>query len=259
MKNKDYINREIEFWNLKYSGDSIKSSVDNSISNELLSDAKNYFEKKMIEIKRNKSGGGVILDYGCGSGEKSFKYADHKWKVVGIDISVESIRLAQERKTKFTEYYIMNCEKMEFADNHFDVILDYGTFSSLDLNIALKELIRVLKPSGSLIAIETLAHNPFANLWRQINVKRKRRTEWASKHILTENNIFVLKNNFSSFEINYFGLLTIFLYPFIKYSKSNKTRKIIEKFQEIDRRILSIKGIRKFGFKTVFIMSNPIK
>ena len=49
-------------------------------------------------------------------------------------------------------------------NNKFDLILDYGTFSSLDIQLALPELIRVLKPNGTIIAVETLGHNPLFNL-----------------------------------------------------------------------------------------------
>ncbi|PIU24464.1 hypothetical protein COT12_00910, partial [Candidatus Berkelbacteria bacterium CG08_land_8_20_14_0_20_39_8] len=77
----------------------------------------------------------------------------------------------------------MDCEKMEFPDNLFDIIFDGGTFSSIDLVKAYPELSRVLKPDGFLIGIETFGHNPFTNLKRKINKLIGKRTEWATAHI----------------------------------------------------------------------------
>ena len=77
----------------------------------------------------------------------------------------------------------MNAEELEFPDNSFDIVIDGGTFSSLRLDVALKEIARILKPEGTVIGIETLGHNPLTNIKRVWNVARGTRTKWAADHI----------------------------------------------------------------------------
>src|SRR4030042_2038031 len=109
-------------------------------------------------------------------------------KVTGIDLSESQLKIAKERAKREnidrqTEYLVMDCEKMDFPENSFDIIFDGGTFSSLDLNKALPELARILKPEGFLVGIETFGHNPFTNLKRKINKLTGKRTGWAVEHI----------------------------------------------------------------------------
>jgi len=86
-----------------------------------------------------------ILDYGCGHGMHSVLPAKLGAEVYAIDLSKESLKIAKERakkenieeKIKFIE---MDCEKLDFPDNYFDVIWDGGTFSSLDVNRAFTSL-----------------------------------------------------------------------------------------------------------------------
>ena len=59
----------------------------------------------------------------------------------------------------------MDCENLTFIDSRFDIIYDFGTFSSLDMNKAIVELRRVLfKPDGYLLAIKLLAIILYLNL-----------------------------------------------------------------------------------------------
>jgi len=89
----------------------------------------------------------------------------------------------------------MDCEKTSFDDNYFDIIFDFGTFSSIDINLAIKEISRIIKPDGLLVCIETLGHNPIINFKRQINVLLGQRTRWASSHNMKLNNWEFIEEN----------------------------------------------------------------
>lgn len=128
----------------------------------------------------------LVLDYGCGNGVHTIAITEMgAKKVMGIDLSEKSLAIAR-RAVPSAEFLKMDCEKMDFPDNHFDVIFDGGTFSSLDLKLAWPELARVLKPSGVLIGVETFGHNPIANLKRKLNKITGKRTGWAVEHILAK-------------------------------------------------------------------------
>ena len=203
-----------------------------------------------------------VLDYGCGNGIHSiFLAKTGAKKVIGIDLSEKSLEAARERaKTAGVENRVhflkMDCEKMEFPDNFFDVIFDGGTFSSLDQKLALPELARVLKPDGRLIGIETFGHNPLANLKRKINQLTGKRTGWATSHIFRKDDLKTVKNYFDKIETKYFHLISWLAIPFLKLPGIKSALRIIELFETI---LFAMPFLQKYAFKIVFVFSGPKK
>lgn len=204
----------------------------------------------------------VVLDYGCGNGIHSiFPVKMGAKKVIGIDLSEKSLAIAKERARKEkvgerVEFISMDCEKMEFPDNYFDIIFDGGTFSSLDLKKALPELSRVLKTDGILIGIETFGYNPLANLKRKLNKLTGKRTGWATEHIFCQKDLELAKNYFQKIEIEFFHLISLLAFPFLNLPGGKILLKFLEK---VDKFFLSLPFLRKYAFKIVFIFSSPIK
>ena len=204
----------------------------------------------------------IVLDYGCGNGIHSvFPAKMGAKKVIGIDLSEKSLAITRERTKRAgleerIEFLKMDCEKMDFPDNYFDIIFDGGTFSSLDLKLAYPELTRVLKPEGILIGIETFGHNPLANLKRKINKLTGKRTKWAAEHIFQIKDLERAKNYFNKIETNFFHLISWMTFPFL----SLPGVKFLFKIAEIkDRILLKIPFLRKYAFKIVFVFSLPKK
>ena len=204
----------------------------------------------------------TILDYGCGNGIHSiFPAKMGAKKLIGIDLSEKSLEIAKEKAEKEkvedkVEFVSMDCEKMEFPDNSFDIIFDGGTFSSLDLKLAYPELARVLKPDGSLIGVETFGHNPFTNLKRRINELTGKRTKWAVSHIFQTKDLEGAKKYFDKIEVHFFHLISWLSFPFLNFKGGKILLKILE---EIDKILLSIPFLKKYSFKVVFIFSSPRK
>ena len=203
-----------------------------------------------------------ILDYGCGNGIHTIFPAKMGAKmVIGIDLSEKSLEIARERARREgvedkVNFLQMDCEKMEFLDNYFDIIFDGGTFSSLDLKTALPELARVLNPEGSLIGIETLGHNPFTNLKRKINKIMGKRTAWATGHIFQMADLEEVKKNFNQIETKFFHLTSWIAFPFLGLPGARFLLKI---FETIDNILLKISFLKKYAFKIVFVFSKPKK
>jgi len=202
-----------------------------------------------------------ILDYGCGNGVHSVFLAKLGKKVIGIDLSKPSLHIAKERLKKTglaykAEFLFMDCENMNFPDNSFDVIFDGGTFSSLDVKKAFPELARILKPEGMLVGIETLGHNPLANLKRSFNKRRGKRTEWAAEHIIRIENLKEARNYFNKIETNFFHLFSWLTFPFVESSRLEPLLKLVE---EGDRMLLKLPFLKKYAFKVVFTFSQPKK
>jgi len=204
----------------------------------------------------------IILDYGCGNGVHAIPLAKMgAEKVIGIDLSEKSLEIARERVKREgleekVEFLKMDCEKMEFPDNYFDIIFDGGTFSSLDLNLAYPELSRILKPGGFLIGIETFGHNPFTNLKRKINKITGKRTDWAVSHIFKIGELERAKNYFNKIGVHFFHLISWLAFPFLDFPGGKILLKLLE---SIDKILLKLLPLRKYAFKTVFIFSQPNK
>jgi len=203
-----------------------------------------------------------VLDYGCGNGIHSiFPAKMGAERVIGIDLSEKSLEIARERAKKEgveekIEFLKMDCEKMDFPDNYFDIIFDGGTFSSLDLNKAYPELMRILKPDGYLIGVETFGHNPFTNLKRKINKMTGKRTGWATGHIFKMQDLEEAKKYFEKLEVDYFHLISWISFPFLRFPFG---KSLLKFFETIDKILLRIPFLRKYSFKVVFIFSGPKK
>ncbi len=203
-----------------------------------------------------------VLDYGCGNGIHSiFPAKMGAEKVIGIDLSEKSLEIAKERAKRERledkiEFLKMDCEKMEFPDNYFDIIFDGGSFSSLDLNRAFPELARVLKPEGILIGIETFGHNPIANLKRKINKIIGKRTSWAEGHIFQEKDLEEAKKYFTEIKAYFFHPISFLAFPLLNLLKG---KLILELLEKLDKVLLYFPFLRKYSFKIAFIFSRPKK
>jgi ubiquinone/menaquinone biosynthesis C-methylase UbiE len=211
-----------------------------------------FFYKKIAEHCPGK----IILDYGCGNGiHSNFPIKNGAIKVIAIDLSEKSLEIARKRNEgENVEFIVMDCENMTFANNSFDIIMDGGTFSSLDLGKALLELRRALKKDGAIIGIETLGHNPLINLKRILNKKIGKRTGWAASHIFKLEDLDLVRKYFNKIEINYFHQISWLVFPLLGFPGGNLLLKF---FQIFDKLLNRIPFLRKYSFKVVFVFSQP--
>lgn len=114
-----------------------------------------------------------VLDLGCGNGFDSMNALRAGAYVTAVDISPKSIELLMTKARKENldcrlKALVMDAHHLNFADNTFDIILGNGILHHLtDLELAVSEIKRVLKPNGEAIFLEPLGMNPFLNLFRK--------------------------------------------------------------------------------------------
>jgi len=250
--------KEIEYYD-KGAGEISLEEKKESGSNQGFSPFLLRSYKFLHKITEERSRGKKILDYGCGTGVHLDWLAKIGNQVVGIDLSKNSLKIARERIKKNNlseraEALMMDCEKVEFEDSSFDIVFDGGTFSSIDLKRAFPELVKVLKPNGFLIGIETFGHNPFTNLKRKINKLVGKRTEWAAEHIFQNKDLREAKKYFNKVEVYYFHLISWLAFPFLNMPGGKILLKILEAIEEP---LLNAPFFKKYAFKVVFIFSEP--
>jgi ubiquinone/menaquinone biosynthesis C-methylase UbiE len=119
----------------------------------------------------------IALEIGCGSGNGSNlikKYFFAK-NIVGIDLDERMIRKAEKRNTdQSISFRVMDASKLDFPDNSFDAIFDFGIIHHIpNWKDCINEIGRVLKPGGELI-LEDLSRESFIQdiglLYRIISV-----------------------------------------------------------------------------------------
>jgi 2-polyprenyl-6-hydroxyphenyl methylase/3-demethylubiquinone-9 3-methyltransferase len=91
-----------------------------------------------------------VLDVACGAGFLSNALALKNHQVTGIDLSVQSLAVAEKYDTtKSVTYLAMDAHHLDFPDASFDVVcaMDFLEHVS-DRNQVIKEFSRVLKPGG---------------------------------------------------------------------------------------------------------------
>lgn len=213
--------------------------------------------RKLYELLKKYVPGKHVLDYGCGHGMHSVAIAKMgAAEVVGIDLSRESLAIAEARAEKEAiahkvKFLAMDAEALEFPDNSFDVVFDGGAFSSLDVQKAFPEIKRVLKPNGYLIGIETLGHHPLANLKRWLNKKRGVRTEWAAEHIVKIKDIKTLGEIFAPTEAYFYHFISLATLPFVNLPGGPILNKLANGADKIIFALFPF--LKRYGFKAVFV------
>ena len=199
-------------------------------------------------LKNNCNKNTKVLDFACGNGENGIFAAECGADVIGIDISPEGIENANKNAKEkgvdsHCKFHVMDGENMNFEDSYFDIAVEYGALHHVELDIALKELSRVLKANGKIICVEALRHNPLIHAYRKRTPHL--RTDWEYEHILGVESLEYFKKYFTNVNVKFFHLSSLVSVPFRKTSLF-KPMKVM--FNFIDRIILSNKLIGKYAW-----------
>ncbi len=98
----------------------------------------------------------TILDAGCGSGRNMYWFLQNGFNINGIDISGVAIEQLKDTYPDLPagSLLVSSLENIPYADNHFDHIICSAVLhfaeSIAQFNCMLAEMVRVLKPGGSL-------------------------------------------------------------------------------------------------------------
>jgi len=119
------------------------------------------WRKKVLQLVKA-SNPKTILDIATGTGDLAILMAETKAeKIIGLDISVGMLevgkqKIAAKKLSQKIEMMVGDSEKMPFEDNTFDAItVAFGIRNFENLEKGLAEILRVLKPNGTFVILET--------------------------------------------------------------------------------------------------------
>jgi ubiquinone/menaquinone biosynthesis C-methylase UbiE len=93
-----------------------------------------------------------LLEIGSGTGHWSAHFALRGYRVTGIDVSPDMVRVARDKGIENAEFHVGDLYSTGFTSGVFDVGVAITVLEFLlDPASALRELTRVVKPSGLLI------------------------------------------------------------------------------------------------------------
>ncbi len=168
---------------------------------------------------------GKLLDIGCGNGSSMLVMRNQGWDVSGIDFDKQAIAQAQTHNLNAT--VVASLDTLDYQDNSFDAIMLNHVIEHVPQPIKLvQECFRVLKPSGTLVALTpnatSLGHQKFKSNWRGLETPRH-------LQVFTRDSLALLAKNAAFGKIDSFtstqGILQI--YDESAYYQKNHTSSLM--------------------------------
>lgn len=207
------------------------------------------------EYLRQHSAGAKALDYACGDGLFAFQMAEGGADAFGIDISPVSVsNAAKEAKKRgvSAQFAVMDCENLEFPDSTFDLINVNGVLHHLDVRRAYSEMARVLKPTGTVLCVEAMRHNPIFQAYRMLTPHL--RTDYEARHILRRRDVLAAREYFGSVNWRFFHLASLVAVPF---RDAGLFEPMLSALEAVDSALLKVTPIRWWAWQIAFVLSNP--
>ena len=150
-----------------------------------------------------------VLELGCGTGEFTKRVVRAGANVVALDLSAELLTKAQAKVGAEVHFVRGNAQALPFRDGIFDVVYGCSILHHLEVEVALREVHRVLRHGGRLVFSEPNLLNPQVLLMFKcetlkprfgVSPDEKAFTRWTITRVLR-------RIGFSRFTVTYFDFL----------------------------------------------------
>ncbi|NQV94018.1 MAG: class I SAM-dependent methyltransferase [Sphingomonadales bacterium] len=197
----------------------------------------------------------AVLDVCCGDGLHSLTAAVLGAEVTASDIAESNLVVAQQRAARahvLIRTVAANAERIPLPDHSFDLITCAGSLSYVDCQVFLAEVRRLLRPSGTLICVDSLNINPIYRFNRFVHHLRGRRSLSVIKRTPNLTTLANLKEAFPiAPKLSFHGVFS-FLAPVLSLlTGQERSAKFLDR---LDQKLPSLKH---FAFKFVFSGSLP--
>jgi ubiquinone/menaquinone biosynthesis C-methylase UbiE len=149
------------FFEGKYS---VKQRTTSKLQNQFMS----FYDSRLISIVLKiigKNSVDNVLDVGCGCGTDAFHVSKCAQHVLGLDISLTALKegnsLSSGCNKAKTSFMLSDTEYLPLKSNQFDLVLCKDLLHHVPAPVlTLKEMKRVAKVGGHVVAIEANGYNP---------------------------------------------------------------------------------------------------
>jgi len=161
---------------------------------------RSWFKEHVItqELLNNNKFSGKVLDVGCGLGGRTYwaAKANPQTEFYGVDSSAEKIAYAIEFFRRInTHYTIGDCLNLLYTNDAFDTVFTLAVIEHIeDTKQFIREIVRVLKPGGSLFL--SVTENDYhwdpthvhsfsvGSLEQELNLSFQINRLWVNDHII---------------------------------------------------------------------------
>jgi SAM-dependent methyltransferase len=119
--------------------------------------------------------GMTILEIGCGTGYFTRELTRRGADIIAIDVSPELLEIAKAKSSApNVRYEIQNASALTYSDATFDSVVGSSVLHHLEIEEALREIYRVLKPGGTIYFTEPNMLNPQIAIQKNVpSIKRR--------------------------------------------------------------------------------------
>jgi SAM-dependent methyltransferase len=213
-------------------------------------DALKLYRTEICQLEKHQS----VLEIAGGPRTEISRLMETKAKVFGIDLSHQGLSETQNQLSDMAlpNLFAMNAESSGFKDQVFDLVCGTAVLHHLNLNLACKEIKRVLKPEGKAIFLEPLGHNPLINLFRRLTPKIRTVDEQPFRL----KDIELLQKQFSQCEVIPFCMFNLLAAPFYKFKFFPWLLSLLTRLDQLIFDKSSLKGLNKYAWICVLKL-NP--
>jgi|SRR5579862_1760872 len=125
------------------------------------------WKRRLVEMGSGERGAGSgkekrVLDLCCGTGDIATMFAEGGARVTGADFTEEMLWVAAARKRRGSpggspspDWVRADALRLPFEDDSFDVVsVGYGLRNLADIELGLREILRVLRPGGKFVTLD---------------------------------------------------------------------------------------------------------
>jgi len=189
----------------------------------------------------------VALDYGCGTGDWGVLLATEGARVTLLDLSPVGVEVGLRRaRASGVEARVRGVARDAsdlscFADGEFDLVFaNAAVHHTVKYSNALQELVRVIRPGGTIVLAETLGNNPMLQVARRLRARLAGEAEEQGEGIvLSDEDLDLLRAQFSSLEARPLNLLAMTKRLLRGHYTRRSARAVIAVLETADRLLLA--------------------